>query len=154
MSVRLANQRIALGEAGQIVARACPINHQHDDPAGRLIEHFGDRVTIARYPAIAEEDEKYRRAGEPLFPELKSLEFLELRRKTMTHGSWEALYQQSPFVVGGDIFPLEKISIVPERPAVKDVVSTLLGQGRLGWKWCVQCWCVDAANAGWDICSC
>ena len=38
-----------------------------DDPAGRLIEHFGDRVTIARYPAIAEEDEKYRRAGEPLF---------------------------------------------------------------------------------------
>ena len=34
-----------------------------DDPAGRLIDHFGDRVTIARYPAIAEEDEKYRRAG-------------------------------------------------------------------------------------------
>jgi predicted phage terminase large subunit-like protein len=92
-----------------------------DDPAGRLIEHFGDRVTIARYPAIAEEDEKYRRAGEPL-PELKSLEFLEQRRKTLTHGSWEALYQQSPIVVGGGIFPLEKISIVPERPAVKDVV--------------------------------
>ena len=60
-----------------------------DDPAGRLIDHFGDRVTIARYPAIAEEDEQYRRAGEPLFPELKSLEFLEQRRKTMTHGSWE-----------------------------------------------------------------
>jgi hypothetical protein len=25
-----------------------------DDPAGRLIERYGDRVTIARYPAIAE----------------------------------------------------------------------------------------------------
>jgi hypothetical protein len=39
-----------------------------DDPAGRLIEHFGDRVTIARYPAIAEHDEQYRKAGERCFP--------------------------------------------------------------------------------------
>ena len=30
-----------------------------DDPAGRLIEHFGKRVTIVRYPAIAEEDEYF-----------------------------------------------------------------------------------------------
>jgi predicted phage terminase large subunit-like protein len=94
-----------------------------DDPAGRLIEHFGDRVTIARYPAIAEHDEQYRKVGEPLFPELKSFEFLEQRRKAMTRGSWEALYQQSPIVVGGGIFPIEKIVVVPERPAVKDVMG-------------------------------
>ena len=35
----------------------------------------------------------------------------------------QPLYQQSPIVVGGGIFPLEKISNVPERPAVKDVAS-------------------------------
>jgi predicted phage terminase large subunit-like protein len=105
-----------------------------DDPAGRLIEHFGDRATIARYPAIAEHDEQYRKAGEPLFPELKSLEFLEQRRKAMTLGSWEALYQQSPIVVGGGIFPIEKIGYVSERPAAKDVVSAARYWDKAGTK--------------------
>jgi hypothetical protein len=63
-----------------------------DDPAGRLIERYGSRVTVARYPAIAEADEKFRRAGEALFPELKSLDFLMERRKLYTEGSWAALY--------------------------------------------------------------
>jgi predicted phage terminase large subunit-like protein len=94
-----------------------------DDPAGRLIEHFGDRVTIARYPAIAEQDEVHRKTGEPLFPELKSLEFLEQRRKLMTLGSWQALYQQSPILVGGGMFPIDKIEMLPERPASADVMS-------------------------------
>jgi hypothetical protein len=48
-----------------------------DDPAGRLIEHFGEkRITQVRYPAIAEVREQYRERGDPLFPELKSMEFL------------------------------------------------------------------------------
>jgi hypothetical protein len=45
-----------------------------DDPAGRLIEHFGKRVTVVRFPALAEQREMYRDAGAPLFPELKSME--------------------------------------------------------------------------------
>ena len=94
-----------------------------DDPAGRLIEQFGDRVTVARYPAVAERNEAYRKAGEPLFPELKSLEFLEQRRKLMTLGSWQALYQQSPILVGGGMFPIDKIELLPARPAVSDVMS-------------------------------
>lgn len=94
-----------------------------DDPAGRLMEVFKDRVTVARYPAIAEKREKYRREGQPLFPELKSLEFLQQRKNSMTLSSWQALYQQSPIIVGGGIFPIEKIEIVPERPAFKNVVS-------------------------------
>ena len=84
-----------------------------DDPAGRLIERFGDRVTIARYPAIAEHDEKYRKKGEALFPALKSLDFLMERRKLYTEGSWQALYQQSPIIIGGGIFPIEKLSTLP-----------------------------------------
>jgi len=75
-----------------------------DDPAGRMIEHFGKRVSIVRFPAIAEENEYLdgklvRRPGNPLFPELKSLEFLMERRKLYTEGSWAALYQQSPFIL-------------------------------------------------------
>jgi hypothetical protein len=46
-----------------------------DDPVGRFIERFPD-AKILRYPAIAEEDEKNRSEGEPLFPQHKSLPFL------------------------------------------------------------------------------
>jgi predicted phage terminase large subunit-like protein len=85
-----------------------------DDPAGRLIEHFGkSRVTIVRYPALAEQDELYRKVGEPLFPQLKSLEFLLERRKLYTEASWAALYQQNPFIVGGGIFPIDKLTTLP-----------------------------------------
>ena len=85
-----------------------------DDPAGRLIEHFGlGRITQIRYPAIAEVREQYRKPGDPLFPELKSMEFLLERRKLYTESSWEALYQQNPFIVGGGIFPIEKLTTWP-----------------------------------------
>jgi predicted phage terminase large subunit-like protein len=84
-----------------------------DDPAGRMIDHFGKRVTVVRFPAIAERDEQYRDVGEPLFPQLKSLEFLLERKKLYTQASWEALYQQNPFIVGGGIFPIDKLQTWP-----------------------------------------
>jgi hypothetical protein len=84
-----------------------------DDPAGRLIEHYGKRVKIVRYPAIAEVDEEDRDAGEPLFPQLKSLDFLMERRKLYTEASWQALYQQTPIVPGGGIFPVDKLKTLP-----------------------------------------
>lgn len=78
-----------------------------DDPAGRMIEKFGDAVTVVKYKAIATEGEEHRLEGEPLFPELKSLQFLLERKSTMAAGNWEALYQQSPVIIGGDIFKVE-----------------------------------------------
>jgi predicted phage terminase large subunit-like protein len=83
-----------------------------DDPVGRLIERFPD-AKILRYPAIAEEDEKNRSKGEALFPEHKSLSFLLERKKAMTQASWESEYQQNPIVVGGGIFPIEKLRVLP-----------------------------------------
>jgi predicted phage terminase large subunit-like protein len=83
-----------------------------DDPVGRLIERFPE-AKILRYPAIAEEDEKNRRKGEALFPEHKSLQFLIERRKAMYQASWESEYQQNPIPVGGGMFPIEKVQIVP-----------------------------------------
>jgi predicted phage terminase large subunit-like protein len=85
-----------------------------DDPAGRMIEHFGKRVQIVRYPALAEQrdylDGKLQRhIGQPLFPELKSMDFLMERRRLYTEASWEALYQQNPFIVGGGIFPIDRL---------------------------------------------
>jgi predicted phage terminase large subunit-like protein len=82
-----------------------------DDPVGKWIEYF-PHTKVLRYPALAEEDGEHRRAGEPLFPQLKSLEFLQARRQVLTQASWESLYQQNPIVVGGEIFPVEQFKIV------------------------------------------
>lgn len=91
-----------------------------DDPAGRFIEAFPE-TRVCAYPAIATKDERFRCEGEALFPEHKSLEFLQQRKKGMTKGSWESLYQQNPIVVGGGLFPIEKFEILPVAPNKKDV---------------------------------
>ena len=73
--------------------------HQ-DDLAGRLIEAMehagGEPWTIVRYPAIAEEDELYRKEGEALWPEQFDLPALENIKKTIGIYDWSALYQQNP----------------------------------------------------------
>ena len=71
-----------------------------DDLLGRLIEKERNVRTLA-YPAIAEEDDGYRRNGEALFPALKPLDFLLERKNLMSEASWEAEYQQHPYLVGG-----------------------------------------------------
>lgn len=78
-------------------------NWHVDDPMQRMIKAFPD-IKVVSYPAIATQDEQYRKKGEALFPELKSLEFLLERKAVMPIGNWEALYQQNPFVQGGEKF--------------------------------------------------
>jgi hypothetical protein len=41
------------------------------------------------------------------------LDFLLEQRKLLTEASWQALYQQRPIVVGGGIFPIEKLLTLP-----------------------------------------
>jgi len=74
-----------------------------DDPFGRIVDAMPD-VEQVRYPALAEHDEVHRKAGEPLFPEHKSLGFLLERKAAMTAANFEALYQQNPVIAGGNIF--------------------------------------------------
>lgn len=90
-----------------------------DDPVGRFMEHYPN-VKVLNYPALGrvkggewiEDDEN----GEPLFPELKSREFLQKRKGLLTVGSWKSLYMGSPIVVGGDMFPVQKFGIVKAVP--------------------------------------
>ena len=102
-----------------------------DDPAGRFMEKYRD-VKVLRYPALAEGGELHmglnnrwfrRREGMPLFPALKSMEFLAAQRAVMTLAGWQSIYQQSPILVGGGMFPIDKIEIVPERPAFEQIQS-------------------------------
>ncbi len=86
-----------------------------DDPAGRLIESEA-KSRVLSHPAVAIEDEAHRKEGEALFPELKSKAFLDERRAAMTPDSWEALYQQSPFIRTGGLFPVDRFQIVEHKP--------------------------------------
>src|SRR5262245_32554572 len=82
-----------------------------DDLLGRFIAK-APNVRVINYPAIAERREVYRRPGTALFPELKPLDFLEERRRLLTDASWQSLYQQHPIVVGGGMFPIEKLRVI------------------------------------------
>lgn len=63
-----------------------------------------DKTTkIFHYPAIATEDEKYRKKGEALFPELRDLTFLNEQKQEFTTGEFLALYQQTPRI-GENVF--------------------------------------------------
>jgi predicted phage terminase large subunit-like protein len=86
-----------------------------DDPTGRMSDHFPN-VKILNYPALADEDEVHRLAGEPLFPELKSKEFLLERKKVMVGSRWEGLYQGKPRVEGAGMFKIEFFQIVDFTP--------------------------------------
>jgi predicted phage terminase large subunit-like protein len=86
-----------------------------DDPVGRLKE-VDPSIRCVSHPAIATEDEPFRKKGEALFPEHKSLEFLQGIKKIMATSSWESLYQQRPFVEDGEFFHPDMMPIVEAIP--------------------------------------
>lgn len=90
-------------------------NWHVDDPMQRMIDKFPE-MRVVSYPAIAVHDEKYRKAGEPLFPELKSLEFLLQRKRVMPEDQWQSLYQQDPTLKGGNLFKDHMIELVDLDP--------------------------------------
>lgn len=94
----------------------CILTRWHiDDPIGRLIAS-DPSVKVVTFKAIATEDEKHRKAGEALFPEHKSLEFLERIKTVMSHASFESLYQQSPIISGGNMFKPDTMPIIDKLP--------------------------------------
>ncbi len=77
-----------------------------DDIVGRLVDKYKlnpERITSFVYSAIAEQDEQYRKMGDPLFPELKSLGFLMEKKITMLEQAWQSLYQGKPVLDGGNL---------------------------------------------------
>lgn len=88
----------------------CILTRWHvDDPIGRLIAKNPD-IKVLKYPALASSDAKLmphdpreQGSNEALFPEHKSREFLLERKLTMASANWSALYQQSPYIAGGNI---------------------------------------------------
>jgi len=81
-----------------------------DDPAGRMLKKGG--FDVVTYKAIAEHDEEYRKKGEVLLPEHKSLEFLMERKNTMSPENFEALYQQNPIIKSGNLLKVDWLKYV------------------------------------------
>lgn len=86
-----------------------------EDPIGKLIE-AEPKAKVLCYQAIADHDEPHRKAGEALFPELKSLEFLKKRKSILAPESWLSLYQQQPVAIGGNLIKsasFKRYSVLP-----------------------------------------
>ena len=78
-----------------------------DDLAGRLLAaqaEGGDTWELVNYPAIADEDEKFRKKGEALHPDRYPRRALERIRKAVGDRDWSALYQQKPVADEGAYF--------------------------------------------------
>lgn len=92
------------GNKGAIII--CLTRWHLDDLVGRLLELAksdanADQWEVVSLPAIAEENDEYRRAGEPLWPSRYPLDELARRRATMGEYDWASLMQQSPVPSGG-----------------------------------------------------
>lgn len=90
-----------------------------DDLAGRLLaeaEQGGEQWQVLSLPAIAEDDEECREAGEPLWPEVFPLKRYEAIRASVGSRNWNALYQQRPTAEEGAMFKRQWFKVVPVAP--------------------------------------
>jgi predicted phage terminase large subunit-like protein len=101
-----------------------------DDLIGRLKAKWPE-MRMLEFPALAERDERWRKKGDPLFPEHKPLEFLLERKKLMSDASWAAEYQQHPYLVGGAMFPVEKMRVLSSFDR-RDIASSILSIDKAG----------------------
>ena len=80
-----------------------------DDLAGRILSEAktnGQRWSEVRLPALAEDRDPLQRApGEPLWPEVYSLDHLQRVRDRQTNYYWRSLYQQDPIAEGSTEWP-------------------------------------------------
>lgn len=94
-----------------------------DDPIGRMIEK-NPRIKVCKYPALAEPgvkliptDPREPGSGDALFPEHKTREFILERKEFMSLPNFTALYQQSPYIMGGELIKgewFQRYSVLPK----------------------------------------
>lgn len=83
-----------------------------DDLAGRLLKAAsdnGEQWEVINYPARAEVDEQYRKAGEALHRDRYDEAALARIEKAVGPRDWSALYQQNPVADDGDYFTRDMI---------------------------------------------
>ena len=74
--------------------------YHDDDLIGRITKSKGgDEWEKIKFPAIAEQDEKFRKKGEPLWKDRFSLKTLEKRKRDIGSIEFSSLFQQNPIDV-------------------------------------------------------
>lgn len=79
-----------------------------------------DNYRLLNFPAIATEDEKYRRKGEALHEERYPLHSLLRIKRTLAPRDWAALYQQNPQVEEGAYFDKKYLRYYQSLPKFLD----------------------------------
>jgi Taurine catabolism dioxygenase TauD, TfdA family len=96
-----------------------------------LLQKKWPEMKILTFPAFAERDERWRKKGEPLFPELKPLKQLLDQKRVMSESSWAAEFQGRPFLTGSGAIPIEKLKILPYFSR-DDIASTVMSVDKAG----------------------
>jgi predicted phage terminase large subunit-like protein len=141
-----------------------------DDLSGRLLMQMakgeGDDWEVVEYPAIAIEDERYRRKGEALHPARYPLDALQRIKRAIGDRDWSALYQQKPVADDGDFFTRDMFPRyrMAEQPAYDDMSyytawDLAIGQSEqndetfgitVGVDRNKRIWVVDVRHGRWD----
>ncbi|MGE4497090.1 MAG: phage terminase large subunit [Deferribacterales bacterium] len=90
-----------------------------DDLAGRLLAEYPDEWKIIRLPAVAAEDEPFRKSGEPLWPARYGTEELARIKQSVGSRVWNALYMQEPAPDSGTVLKREwwrYYKVLPSEP--------------------------------------
>jgi predicted phage terminase large subunit-like protein len=95
-----------------------------DDLGGQLLAQAKSEWRIVRLPALAEPDDPLGRpVGSPLWPEWEDYDALARKRKLVGERAWAALFQQTPLPAGGQLFSVDRISVVqPLEPTAGEPV--------------------------------
>lgn len=98
-----------------------------DDLAGRLLtkmkEGEGDEWQVIQYPALATENERFRKEGEALHPERYDEDALHRIKRAVGSRDWSALYQQNPVADDGEYFTKDmfRFYTANERPPLDEL---------------------------------
>ena len=110
----------------------CNTRWHTDDVPGRLLEmqkEGGENVPkmkVISYPAVAEVDEKHRKAGEALWEKGYPLAELEKIKATITGYEWAALYQQNPITAENQEFKVETFQEIALEDVLKEENSVFM----------------------------
>lgn len=82
-----------------------------------------DRWEVVQYPAVALEDEQFRKQGEALHEDRYPIKALNKIKRAMLPRDWEALYQQRPTSDDGDYFTKDMFSwySIVDRPPLDEM---------------------------------
>lgn len=86
------------------------------DLAGEALKMEDEGWKVLNFPAVAENDEKYRKKGEALHSERYPIERLRKIEKGVGPRVWISLYQQKPRIDGGMHIKREWFNIIPKAP--------------------------------------